>query len=441
MANRLSSDKIVIQVRQILSKDKNLIKNFIALGLIQVTNLLIPLITFPYLVRIIGVEKFGVISYGLTIINYLIAVADYGFNISATRLASLNRGNSDKLSELFSNVMTTKLVLFVVSFIIMGFLCVTVDRIQHDSNAYMLGMLCVMGNVLMPVWFFQGLEKMKFITIANLIAKVLQLILLFLYVKSQNDYVFVLGIYGLGNILSGIYGVRLAVKTFNVRLSFSNLYRVWDELKNGWYFFSSTLTTSLANTVTIVVLGYFVSNNEIGYYSLAERVVLVAWSVLGLYSQAIYPTTCGLAQKSFSQVYLFVKKVTIPLFVLTAVGCVLIYMFADEITHLIAGHEVEESAYLLRILIVVPFIVALNIPAYQVLLAYNHKRAYAMLFNGSAIVNIVLCTGLVYIWGVVGAAICMVVVQTFITLSLYAVLAFKLKLMGQSSKGSDLTYM
>lgn len=415
------------RIQNSLQSNTNLVKNFVALGILQATNFLIPLMTFPYLVRIVGMEKFGIISYGLTILTYLIAVADYGFNLSATRLVSIHRNDSKKLSELFANVMTTKLILFGLSVTIMGILCLTVERVQAQSIAYMLGLLCVLGNVLMPVWFFQGIEQMKVITYANLVAKIIQLGLLFIYVKHEDDYIFVLGLYGFANVVSGLYSIRLAVTKYQIHIHFSNLYKVWEQLKNGWYFFSSTLTISIANTATVIILGYFVSNTEIGYYSLAEKIVFVAWMILGSYSQAIYPTICKLAQQSFNEVYKFVKKVTLPLIVLTGLSCCIVYAFSGEIIKLIAGHQVDKAAYLLRILVVVPFVVALNIPPYQILLAYDYKKVYSALFNGSALVNVILCTALVSIWGVVGAAVCMVIIQTFITLSLYIVLAFKLK--------------
>ena len=425
--NKIIPLSIIHQLKNSLHDNIHLIKNFIALGLLQATNFLIPLITFPYLVRIVGIEKFGIISYGLTIITYLIAIADYGFNLSATRSVSIHRDNSDKLSELFASVMTTKLILFGLSVIIMGILCVTIERIQAQSVAYMLGLLCVLGNVLMPVWFFQGLERMKFITYANLIAKLIQLGLLFICVKHEKDYIFVLGLYGFANIVSGIYSLRLAATKCQIRIHFSSIHDVLEQLRSGWYFFSSTLTISIANTATIIILGYFVSNTEIGYYSLAEKIVFVAWTVLGLYSQAVFPTICKLAQQSFSQVYEFTKKVTVPFIVLVGLSCCLVYVFSGETIELIAGHRVESASNILRILIVVPFVVALNIPPYQILLAYDYKKIYAALFNGSAVVNIMLCTALVYVWGVVGAAVCMVITQTFITLSLYVALAFKLK--------------
>jgi PST family polysaccharide transporter len=417
----------IAKIKNVQLLKSDVVKNFVALALVQITNFIIPLITFPYLVRVIGLEKFGVISYGLTVLTYLIALVDYGFNLSATRHVALNRDDPTKLSQLFSKVMTTKLTLLLVSTVMMVVFCSTIERFQHESMAYLIGMLYVLGNTLMPVWFFQGLEQMKYITYTNVIAKVIQLILLFLLVKSQQDYIFVLGSYGVANILSGLYSIRLAINKYRMNLRIASLADIWEQLRDGWYFFSSNLALTIANSATVLLLGFFVSNIEIGYYSVAEKIVFVAWTILGMFSQAIYPSVCRLAQGTYQQLRRFVWKTTLPLIGLTAAGCLFVYTFADGFVYFIVGHYEPKTAYILRFIIIVPFIVSLNIPAYQILLAYDYKKEYAAVFNGSAVINLILCTILVYVWGVIGAVSCMIVIQAIVTISLHVLLAIKRK--------------
>ncbi|WP_158600290.1 flippase [Fibrisoma montanum] len=402
-------------------------KNFIALGLVQATNFIIPVITFPYLVRVIGPEKFGVISYGLTILMYFITFADYGFNLSATRLVALHHENRKELSRLFSSVMTTKFLLLLLSVLLMASLCGFVTRFREESFTYLLGMLYVLGNVLMPVWFFQGMEQMKYITYMNLVAKIALLILLFAVVREPQDYVYVLALYGIANVISGIYSIRVALLRYQLQFRFPTLQSVWEQLQDGWHIFSSSLSVVLTNNVNVLVLGFFVSNIAIGYYSIAEKIILVLWTVMGLFSQAIYPSVCRLAQTSHQQFRRFIWKVCFPFIGAISVVSVLLYVLAEPIVQVITGNIQAETVRILRIVSVVPLIVCLNIPAYQTLLAYNYKKYYAAIFNGSAVLNLIVCPLLVYFMGAVGAAVSMVVVQLVVTLALHATIEFKLK--------------
>lgn len=420
---------MMITIRQIqiaVGKELHIFKNFGMLALVQMTNLLVPLITFPYLLRVVGLERFGSISYGLSILTYLLTFADYGFNLSATRSVAIHRDNTVELSNLFSAVMTTKILLLVICVIIMTILCVSIPRFQQESFSYLLGMLYVLGNVMMPVWLFQGLEKMKYITYLNVAAKILQLILIFILIGRQEDYIFVLGLYGIANIASGGYSIWLVAKKYKIRFHAKSIHVVWGQLSDSWYFFSSNLSVIVANNTSILLLGFFVSNKEIGFYSIAERVIFFIWSILGLFSQTIYPSVCRLANDS-QQLRRFVRNICIPFSGLVGLGCVIIYACADLIIRLIVGHYEERTAYLLQIMSVVPFIVSLNIPAYQILLAHGYKKESAAILNVSAVINLALCSLFIHVWGVIGAALCMVVVQIVVTSSLHAVVAIKHK--------------
>ncbi|WP_151801044.1 oligosaccharide flippase family protein, partial [Acinetobacter bereziniae] len=148
---------------------KRFIRNFFSLATLQGLNYILPLLTLPYLVRVLGAEKFGILAFSTAIIGYFIVLVDYGFNFTATREISLNRDNNEKLNEIFNSVMIIKFILFLISLIIMTFLIVFFEKFNVDPWLYYLTFGTVFGQILFPVWFFQGIEQMKYITIINII--------------------------------------------------------------------------------------------------------------------------------------------------------------------------------------------------------------------------------------------------------------------------------
>ena len=170
---------------------KRFLGNFLSLATLQGLNYILPLLTLPYLVRVLGAEKFGLIAFATAVVGYFIVLTDYGFNFSATREVANYRDDKNKLVEIFSSVMIIKVSLLLISFIILLFLIFFFEKIGNDALLYVLTFGSVVGQVLFPVWFFQGVERMKYITIINIISKTIFTVAIFLLVKQTSDYLLV----------------------------------------------------------------------------------------------------------------------------------------------------------------------------------------------------------------------------------------------------------
>jgi len=414
-------------------KNSIVFKNFFALSILQGTNFLIPLILMPYLNQTIGIDKFGVVTLIQVVMLFLGILTDYGFNLSATREISIHKNEPIKINEIFSTVMCTKLILCAFSFILLLLLLFIFPSLQKDFLAYLLGFLIVLGQTLLPVWFFQGFQQMEFITYLNLISKIIFTSLIFIFVQNPNDYPFVLIFIGLGNVASGLLGILIVLKKFKINFIFSKkiCLGIFFELKEGWNLFVGNFSISINNNSNILILSFFVNELTLGYYINAEKIVFAAWQILGIFSQAIYPKICNLATVSMDKIFKFYRLVFIPFIVLVFLGCIILYLYANEIIQIFVKKTESPSVPLLRILSFLPFIVGLNIPAYQILLAYNFKKLTMLVFLGGIIVSLISNFVLSYYLGTSGTCISLLLTQFYITSVLYIFLFFNLKVINK----------
>ena len=186
-----------------LIRDKSLLHNFSYLSVLYAFNLLIPLFTYPYLIRVLGKETYGLVIYAQAIINYFAILVSFGFNISATKEISIHRENKEKLSEIVSSVLIIKAYLFIISFVSLAIFLFFIPQSKGNETLFLLSMTACLNEVLFPIWYFQGIEKMKYWTQITVVSRLIFLIFIFLLIHSPNDYLYVPIIYGIGYLISG----------------------------------------------------------------------------------------------------------------------------------------------------------------------------------------------------------------------------------------------
>ena len=198
---------------------KRLLSNFFSLSLLQTFTYILPLLTLPYLVRVLGVENFGLVMFAQAFIMFFNILVDYGFNLSATREVSVHRDDKEKLTEIFSSVMSIKFILIIISFLILSIVVFSFEKFSIHWELYLLTFLMIIGQALFPVWYFQGLERMKYITIVNITSKLIFTIAIFVFIQSESDYILVPILNGLGFIIGGLYSLWIVYKNFNQKFS------------------------------------------------------------------------------------------------------------------------------------------------------------------------------------------------------------------------------
>jgi len=224
---------------------RRVLDNIISLTGIQLVQYLLPLITFPYLTRVLGPSNFGKVAFAVAFIAYFQLLTDYGFNFSATREISIHRDDPERVSRIYSSVMATKTLLLTVTFTAMLTLILLIDRFRSDYLLYIFTYGLVVGNLLFPAWFFQGVERMRYISILRIVSSLIYTALIFIIVRGPGDYLYVPLINSAGFIVVGLYSQRIVLREFGVNFMVPSLADIREQLLEGWHLFISTLAISL----------------------------------------------------------------------------------------------------------------------------------------------------------------------------------------------------
>jgi PST family polysaccharide transporter len=399
---------------------KRLIDNTLSLFSLQGLNYILPLITFPYLTRVLGPDNYGLIAFSTAFIGYFQILSDYGFNFSATKEISTNRYNKDNISKIFSSVMITKLLLVILSFIVMTLIVFSFNKFRSDWLLYYFTFGLIIGNLLLPTWFFQGLEKMRYISILNIGATIIFTISIFLFVHKSSDYLYVPLINSIGTIIVGIIALRVIFKDFKVKLIIPSLKDIKHQINEGWHVFISTLSISQYTIANIFILGFFATPTIVGYYSVADKIIKTASGLFTPISQSTYPYICNLVTKSETDALNFIKRIVIILGIFSFVISLLILLLASPILSILAGNQYNQSVLLIQIMAFLPFIIALsNVFGIQTMLTFNLKKQFSKIYLMAAIINIILIFVLAPIYKDVGVSIVVVITETFVTIAMF----------------------
>lgn len=395
-----------------VKKHRTLVENFSYITVFQVFSLLIPIITYPYLIRKLGSDIYGLIAFSQAITGYLIVLVSFGFNTSATQEISINRNNPAKISEIVSSVMIIKTVLFLISCIILSALTLLIPDARNHKALFYLSLWICLYDVLFPVWYFQGIERMKFITYINLISRTIFIILIFVFIRSPKDYLFLPISNGLGAIIAGTISLMIVFNRDKVRFSFQPLATLRQYFNTSRPIFVSYLASRIYDGSSKIIIGNFLGMTEVAYYDLAEKITSVLKIPQSILSQTVFPKI------SLEKDILFVMKILKITVLFHLILLILVVLFSRLIVTILGGDLMISAYAILNILaLTLPIVAAGNIFGTQILIPFGHYRDFQNTIVFSAIIYIVL---FLLLWSLssvtlVSITILTVIIEAFIT--------------------------
>ncbi len=382
-------NKHISNIKEKAGRHKTLIQNFSYLSALQIFNMLLPLITYPYLIRILGAEVYGLVIYSQAIATYFCILIDFGFRLSATKEISIYRHDRNKLSEIVSSVYTIKLILWLLSIGILFGIVNLIPSFRDEKLLFLFSFAICFNELLFPQWYFQGVERMKYITIINLIARLIFLALIFIVVKDRADYLYVPLLNGVGAFIGGVIGVFILFLKDQIRFRFQPLSNLFWYIKQSLPLFGSNAIISIKDRFNIIFIGAFLGMKEVAIYDLAVKIMSLFMQPIDIINTAIYPKMAR--EKDMK----FLIRATKFSFVFILVLVFVIQLFIPSIIEFL-GKGLENAVTPTRLLLISPLIMVWSLAiGRNCLIVFGELRVFTLGMLYTSLVYLVLIGGAV----------------------------------------------
>lgn len=396
---------MIKKTKNILSNSqyRKLISNFSYLSIINIINKILPLIIVPYIVRTIGVDKYGIIAFAWAMSAYFILITQYSFDLTAVKHISINRENHEELNRYTWAVLITKFLLAMFTLVIFIVALLFFKKLSHEYEVMIFAFIMVFADIFMPLFFFRGLEEMKYIAIFNIVSKLLYAVSIFIFVHEKSDYIWIPLLNSLSLLSVGLYALYYIHKKYKLQFILVPFHEVKLLLVEGKDIFLSNLNVSFYTMINPIILGMFSSYTAVGIYSLAEAIYNAYSTIIKSYVMVIYPHLARYVNNS-KKLFAQARKFFLLYIVVLLIAASILFLLSDFIITTLYGEGNHKSIIILQILAISLLLEPLGgfFTGYLSLKS-QYKTIRSITFK-TMLINIVLVVPVIYFYHEVGLA-------------------------------------
>lgn len=395
-------------------------QDFFIYGFGQAFNLVSPLLVAPYVVLVCREEGLGKSGLGFALALFLILIVDYSFDIKGTKKVSENRDDVNVLSKIINTAIFTKILLFLITVAIAAFLVWFVPFFEQEQTLFVLSMAIVMAQVFNPIWFLQGIENFRWVTIVNIGSKTLYIILVFVLVRAPGDYIYVNLFLGLSALVFNLIGLVYIKYKFGFDIVFPKANEVVSILRADFTFCLSQLFLSARQLSPLVLTGYFLGFQMAGIYKIIEQVITLFRTFIQVYLKFFYAAVCYRVQLSAAEGFDFWKRYSSRSFALVLIALVAMYFIAPDILRFFNMEEsfIAQMTTVFRFSLPVSLLMAVSLPLEQLMFVTDRSKIYIRITIFVTVVNVLLISLLIRQWELYGI-IASLLVSEVLFISLY----------------------
>ncbi len=322
-------------MKDIITRHKTIISNTLFLSIIQVVRILSPFVALPYVISVIGGELYGEIAFAQSVAAFAMILINFGLDFSAVRDVSQNRDNNAKIATIISSVLSVKLILFFLTTVIYSTLIFSVPTFRANPSLYFIVYCAVIPELIFPTWYFQGIERMRTISLISTLSIIFYISTVFIFVRTSDDYLYVPILQVCGSIFSSIIGFVILLRVAKVRFHIPCRSDIVRTFKDSVPFFTSRVSVVANTNIAKLVSGFFLGMTEVAIFDLAQRVMNFAHLPFHMLIQAIFP------HNSKHQSVSFARKSFFFVVLLAIVCCLAIWFLSPWLLSYLASDNLE----------------------------------------------------------------------------------------------------
>jgi len=373
----------VASLVDILKTNKKLISNFSYLTFLQIASMLLPIVTYPYLIRTLGVKNYGAVVFSQAVVGYFVIIIGFGFNIIATKDISINRGDKEKIGEIVSSVIITKLLLFALCLAIFLPFIFIYEPAANYKILYLATLWLCIYEIVFPVFYFQGIEEMKLISIIALVGKLIVFASTFIFIKTQVDYIKVPILNLAGTIVVAIFSFYIVFRKHKIRFFMPKFSIILNYAKASMPVFLSNISVQVYVSTNKVLIGSFLGMEQVSYYDIGEKIIGIFRIPQSIISQTVF------SRISIEKNLKFIKRVFRFSLLVNFVLMLICLLFSKTMILILGGEKMLESEWVIRILcITLPIVAASNVFGTLNLIPFGYNKAFSRTIMLSGIIFI-----------------------------------------------------
>lgn len=379
-------------------------KNFFYSGILTTANYLFPLLTFPYVSRVLGVTNLGIVNFVDSVINYFILVSMMGISIVGIREIANNKWNKEKLDQTFSGLFFLNTITTAVALVVLVIVTLSIDKLLGYWHLMLIGALKLIMNYLLIEWLYIGMENFKYITVRTILVKMCYVVSVFVFVRCSEDYLKYYFLSAMMIVVNSI--INLAYSRGDVSLKWRNV-NVFHYIKPYFILGIYKIFTSMYLFVNVSWLGFVSGEKEVGFYTTASKLFEILIALFTAFTGVMLPRMSSLlAEGKMDEFKIKVMKTNNVLFSFSIPLILFTIVYAPSIISIIAGPGYEGAIIPMRIMM--PLILVIG---YEQILVIQTlmplKKDNSVLWNSmmGAITGFILSAILIHKYASIGTAI------------------------------------
>lgn len=360
------------EFKKIFINNKKIAENYFFMTLLLVLNSFFGLLIYPYLIRTLGAESYGVYIFASTVVNYFICFIGFGFDMYGVRLIAENPLSIEKKSNVLSIIFTTKLYLEIVSIILAVLVSFTFPILRTYFWVYIVCFANTLLNIFFPTWYFQGVQKMRVVSYIQLIFKLLSLPFIFIFIKKPDDILLFAIIMTASSLLGALYAFIHLLVFEKLKISLVPIKHTFVYIKESQYFFYTNFLNMMKIQTINLIIGTRYSMTDLALYDLANRIVSIPLMLITNINSALFPKVVSNFNVPLIKKILMTERIIGILAVLTVV-------IFGKIAIQILGGEAMEGSYWIAVILSFTIFAFLQTSCYiGLILIPNRKDSYVL---------------------------------------------------------------